>query len=46
MYAYAIGVVAGTLVQLLMTLPGLRKLGFPIWRLGSRAAATRSSGAC
>ena len=32
-YAYAIGVVAGTLVQLLMTLPGLRKLGFPIWRL-------------
>jgi putative peptidoglycan lipid II flippase len=32
-YAYAIGVVAGTLVQLLMTLPGLRKLGFPIWRI-------------
>ena len=31
-YAYAIGVVAGTLVQLLMTLPQLRKLGFPIWR--------------
>jgi putative peptidoglycan lipid II flippase len=32
-YAYAIGVVAGTLVQLLMTLPQLRKLGFPIWRI-------------
>jgi putative peptidoglycan lipid II flippase len=32
-YAYAIGVVAGTLVQLLMTLPQLRKLGFPIWRV-------------
>jgi putative peptidoglycan lipid II flippase len=32
-YAYAIGVVAGTLVQLLMTLPGLRRLGFPIWRI-------------
>src|SRR5215204_5446757 len=32
LYAYAIGVVAGTLVQLLMTLPQLRKLGFPIWR--------------
>jgi putative peptidoglycan lipid II flippase len=32
-YAYAIGVVAGTLVQLLMTLPGLRRLGFPIWRM-------------
>jgi putative peptidoglycan lipid II flippase len=32
-YAYAIGVVAGTLVQLLMTLPGLRRLGFPVWRI-------------
>ena len=32
-YAYAIGVVAGTLVQLLMTLPSLRRLGFPIWRI-------------
>ncbi len=31
-YAYAIGVVAGTLVQLLMTLPALRRLGFPIWQ--------------
>ena len=32
-YAYAIGVVAGTLVQLAMTLPQLRKLGFPIWKI-------------
>jgi putative peptidoglycan lipid II flippase len=30
-YAYAIGVVAGTLVQLLMTVPSLRRLGFPVW---------------
>jgi putative peptidoglycan lipid II flippase len=37
-YAYAIGVVAGTLVQLLMTVPSLRRLGFPVWhfRLPSR----------
>jgi putative peptidoglycan lipid II flippase len=32
-YAYAIGVVAGTIVQLLMTLPSLRRLGFPVWKL-------------
>ena len=30
LYAYAIGVVAGTLVQLLMMLPALRRIGFPI----------------
>lgn len=30
LYAYAIGVVAGTLVQLLMMLPTLRRMGFPI----------------
>jgi putative peptidoglycan lipid II flippase len=29
LYAYAIGVVAGTLVQLLMCLPALRRIGFP-----------------
>jgi putative peptidoglycan lipid II flippase len=32
-YAYAIGVVAGTLAQLLITLPSLRRLGFPVWRI-------------
>ena len=30
LYAYAIGVVAGTAVQLLMCLPPLRRLGFPL----------------
>jgi putative peptidoglycan lipid II flippase len=30
LYAYAIGVVAGTLVQLLMCLPALRRIGFPM----------------
>ena len=30
LYAYAIGVVAGTLVQLLMMLPALRAIGFPV----------------
>ena len=30
LYAYAIGVVAGTLVQLLMMLPALRRIGYPI----------------
>jgi putative peptidoglycan lipid II flippase len=30
LYAYAIGVVAGTLVQLVMMLPTLRRMGFPI----------------
>jgi putative peptidoglycan lipid II flippase len=30
LYAYAIGVVAGTLVQLLMCLPALRRIGFPL----------------
>ena len=33
LYAYAIGVVAGTLVQLLMMLPALRGIGFPVWRI-------------
>jgi putative peptidoglycan lipid II flippase len=33
LYAYAIGVVAGTLVQLLMMLPALRGIGFPIARI-------------
>ncbi|HEY6887510.1 MAG TPA: murein biosynthesis integral membrane protein MurJ [Solirubrobacter sp.] len=30
LYAYALGVVAGTFVQLLMMLPALRRIGFPI----------------
>jgi putative peptidoglycan lipid II flippase len=30
LYAYAIGVVAGTLVQLLMCLPDLKRVGFPL----------------
>lgn len=30
LYAYAIGVVIGTLVQLLMMLPALRRMGFPL----------------
>ena len=30
LYAYAIGVVAGTLVQLLMMIPALRAIGFPV----------------
>jgi putative peptidoglycan lipid II flippase len=30
LYAYAIGVVAGTLVQLLMMFPALRRIGYPI----------------
>jgi putative peptidoglycan lipid II flippase len=30
LYAYAIGVVAGTVVQLLMCLPVLRRIGFPL----------------
>jgi putative peptidoglycan lipid II flippase len=33
LYAYAIGVVAGTLVQLLMMLPALRRIGFPVRRI-------------
>jgi len=33
LYAYAIGVVAGTLVQLLMMLPSLRRTGFPIAKI-------------
>ncbi len=33
LYAYAIGVVAGTLVQLLMMLPALRRIGFPVARI-------------
>jgi putative peptidoglycan lipid II flippase len=30
LYAYAIGVVVGTLVQLLMCLPALKRIGFPL----------------
>jgi putative peptidoglycan lipid II flippase len=33
LYAYAIGVVAGTLVQLLMMIPALRRIGFPVGRI-------------
>jgi putative peptidoglycan lipid II flippase len=33
LYAYALGVVAGTFVQLLMMLPALRRIGFPIGRI-------------
>jgi putative peptidoglycan lipid II flippase len=33
LYAYALGVVAGTLVQLLMMIPALRGIGFPIGRI-------------
>jgi putative peptidoglycan lipid II flippase len=33
LYAYAIGVVAGTLVQLLMMLPALRRIGFPLGQI-------------
>jgi len=33
LYAYALGVIAGTLVQLLMMLPALRAIGFPVFRI-------------
>ena len=33
LYAYAIGVVAGTFVQLLMMLPALRRIGFPVFHI-------------
>jgi putative peptidoglycan lipid II flippase len=33
LYAYAIGVVAGTFVQLLMMLPALRRIGYPVARV-------------
>ena len=52
LYAYAIGVVAGTLVQLLMTVPSLRRIGFPVWhfrlpqpRRRARAAGARADAA-
>jgi putative peptidoglycan lipid II flippase len=32
-YGYAIGVVAGTFVQLLMTLPALKRIGYPVGRI-------------
>jgi putative peptidoglycan lipid II flippase len=32
-YGYAIGVVAGTLVQLLMMVPALQRIGFPVARI-------------
>jgi len=42
MYAYAIGVLAGTLVQLLMCLPVLRKLEFEFeWKVNFRDARVR-----
>jgi putative peptidoglycan lipid II flippase len=34
LYAYAIGVVAGTLVQLVMCLPALKRIGFPLMPTG------------
>jgi putative peptidoglycan lipid II flippase len=33
LYAYALGVVAGTFVQLLMMVPALRRIGFPVARI-------------
>jgi putative peptidoglycan lipid II flippase len=33
LYAYAIGVLAGTVVQLVMTFPALRRIGYPVLRL-------------
>ena len=42
MYAYAIGVLAGTVVQLAMCLPVLRKLGFDFeWKVDFRDARVR-----
>ena len=47
LYAYAIGVVAGTLVQLLMMLPGLRRIGFPVVpHPAARGATTSASSRC
>src|SRR3954451_10287737 len=31
LYAYAIGVLAGTVVQLVMTFPVLKRIGYPFW---------------
>ncbi|HET6547369.1 MAG TPA: murein biosynthesis integral membrane protein MurJ [Solirubrobacter sp.] len=33
LYAYALGVVAGTLVQLLMMIPALRRIGYPVFHI-------------
>jgi putative peptidoglycan lipid II flippase len=33
LYAYAIGVVAGTVVQLVMTFPVLKRIGYPVFRV-------------
>jgi putative peptidoglycan lipid II flippase len=33
LYAYAIGVIAGTFVQLLMMLPALRRIGYPVFHI-------------
>jgi putative peptidoglycan lipid II flippase len=33
LYAYALGVVAGTFVQLLMMIPALRRIGFPVGKI-------------
>ena len=47
LYAYAIGVVAGTLVQLLMMLPALRRDRLPgLADPAARSAATSASSAC
>ena len=47
LYAYAIGVVAGTFVQLLMMLPALRRIGYPgLPHPAAARAATSASSAC
>src|SRR3954466_1973266 len=33
LYAYAIGVLAGTVVQLVMTFPVLKRIGYPFWHV-------------
>jgi putative peptidoglycan lipid II flippase len=33
LYAYAIGVLAGTVVQLAMTFPALKRIGYPVFRV-------------
>ena len=47
LYAYAIGVLAGTVVQLAMTFPALRRIGYPVFRfsLPKRGDAARAPGA-
>ena len=45
LYAYAIGVLAGTIVQLLMCLPSLRRLGFAFELKDRPARSARAPGA-